>query len=372
MAKRTPATGIRLHGKTYYLNVTREGKRHWINLETKDFSEAVKKAAQIRSNPELLAPLGITAEIEKFIAYQLRMQEYTEHTARTKKNKLKLLAAFLPEHASVRSITTTQLQNWHDTLLETVETSTIHGYMMAARAFLRWGQEVAKLRHTQPMNGVRLVKSEGRARSAFCTYEQRDKLIAECEDAELKFILFCGFHGGLRLNEIIQARPFWFDLPGKRLVLRQTATMKFKDREERTIPMTVAFHAYLKQFGLHDPFMIKPDVEQGRWLYRYDPRTKFMAYMRDKKLPWVTPHVMRHTFASLLVSAGESIYKVAVWMGDNVDTVQKHYGHLAPDNGGIEKAFSQGPHLEGAQLTALPGKSPASKRSQAASNTLQS
>jgi site-specific recombinase XerD len=49
---------------------------------------------------------------------------------------------------------------------------------------------------------------------------------------------------------------------------------------------------------------------------------------------------MRHTFASLLVSAGESIYKVAVWLGDEVSTVQKHYGHLTPDNHGIEKAFS--------------------------------
>ena len=33
----------------------------------------------------------------------------------------------------------------------------------------------------------------------------------------------------------------------------------------------------------------------------------------------MTPHIMRHTFASLLASAGVSIYKIAKWLGDDVD-----------------------------------------------------
>ncbi len=39
-----------------------------------------------------------------------------------------------------------------------------------------------------------------------------DLLISECPDRELKFILYCGFHAGLRKGEIVQARPEWFDL----------------------------------------------------------------------------------------------------------------------------------------------------------------
>ena len=52
----------------------------------------------------------------------------------------------------------------------------------------------------------------------------------------------------------------------------------------------------------------------------------------------VTAHVMRHTFASLLVQAGVSIYKVARWLGDGVEVVEDHYGHLAPKDSDIEKA----------------------------------
>jgi len=392
MAKRSPATGIRLHGKTYELNVQKNGVRHFVNLETDDFAEAVERAKAIRANPTLMAPAGLKAEIDQFIAYQLRMKIYTAHTARTKRNKLLLMAEFVPPISTAATITTKQLQAWHDSLLSTVTTSTIHGYMMTARAFFRWAKEKAKLRHTQPMDGVNLVASEGRARESFCSFELRDALIENAPNQDIKFILYCGFHAGMRLNEIIQARPFWFDLPGMRLVLRQTPTMKFKDREERTIPMTVEFRAFLKHYGLHEPFMLKPEVEQGRWLYRYDPRKAFTKYTSTSgfccghftqftgeaccrhcrkalaNLRWVTFHTMRHTFASLLVSVGESIYKVAVWMGDNVDTVQKHYGHLAPDAGGIEKAFSKRVQDSPPSLgvTALPpGNSPADNRSQA-------
>jgi hypothetical protein len=144
----------------------------------------------------------------------------------------------------------------------------------------------------------------------------------------------------LRFQEIVEARPFWFDLNAGLLHLRKTPTMNFKDREERTIPLTQQFRAFLNTYGIHEPFMLRPEVKRGKSLYRYDFRRPFKIFVKAKGCTWLTPHIMRHTFASLLVSAGESIYKVAVWLGDDVATVQRHYGHLTPDNHGIEKAFS--------------------------------
>ena len=85
------------------------------------------------------------------------------------------------------------------------------------------------------------MKLEKRARESFCSFEERDRLISECIDDELKFVLYCGFHAGLRFNEIIEAIPGWFDLEHGRIMLRKTKTMQFKDREERTVPMTKEF-----------------------------------------------------------------------------------------------------------------------------------
>ena len=61
--------------------------------------------------------------------------------------------------------------------------------------------------------------------------------------------------------------------------------------------------------------------------------------MAKHKCAWVTPHVARHTFASLLASAGVSIYKIAQWLGDDVRVVQQHYAKLLPKDADIEAAF---------------------------------
>jgi integrase len=43
------------------------------------------------------------------------------------------------------------------------------------------------------------------------------------------------------------------------------------------------------------------------------------------------PHVFRHTWATRAVTRGVPIEKVAMFMGDTVDTVRANYAHLAPD-----------------------------------------
>ena len=80
-------------------------------------------------------------------------------------------------------------------------------------------------------------------------------------------------------------------------------------------------------------------MNHGKSVYSYDFKKSFATHMKANDCPWVTSHVMRHTFASLLASEGVSIYKIAVWMGDDVRVVQKHDAKLVPDGGDIEKAF---------------------------------
>lgn len=352
--------GIYQRGNIFWLAVQKNGERHFVTLETSDPAEAVKRATEIRASLTLDAAAPLHAEVRRFVAYKVRQQEYTRSSEVTKRNKLLLFADALPPNASAAAVTTRQVQRFYDDTVARASASTALGYLMTVRAFFRWAVEVARIARQNPAKGVRIVKSLGRARKDFCDFRLRDRLVTDAPTDELRFILYCGFHAGLRFQEIVEARPFWFDVANGRLSLRKTPTMNFKDREERTIPLTKEFRAFLRVYGLREPYMLRPDVTPGRALYRYDFRVSFMGYMTKQKCPWVTPHIMRHTFASLLVSAGESIYKVAVWMGDEVATVQKHYGHLTPDDHGIEKAFS---------LRQVPGNSPASKRAQQASKS---
>jgi integrase len=40
---------------------------------------------------------------------------------------------------------------------------------------------------------------------------------------------------------------------------------------------------------------------------------------------------LRHTFATLMIAAGVSIFELARFMGTSVDEIDKTYGHLLPD-----------------------------------------
>jgi integrase len=95
---------------------------------------------------------------------------------------------------------------------------------------------------------------------------------------------------------------------------------------------------------------LKPEKVQGKARYRYDFRKPFEEYVRSKELDWVKPHVMRHTFASLLAIAGVSIFKIAKWLGDDVRVVERHYAHLLPQDPDVERAFGDaGPEQQSAK-----------------------
>jgi integrase len=165
-----------------------------------------------------------------------------------------------------------------------------------------------------------------------------DTLIAECRDDALRFVLFCGFHAGMRKEEVIEARPEWFDLASGHVHIGPTPTWIPKDRERRSVPLSPSFRLFLAGYGLPSPYMLAPKVKRGRARYRYDFRRPFQAHLKACGVR-CTFHDARRTFASLLVSAGVSIYKVAKYLGDGVGVVEKHYGHLQADNGELDRVF---------------------------------
>ena len=112
-----------------------------------------------------------------------------------------------------------------------------------------------------------------------------------------------------------------------------------KDRDARTVPLTDQFADFLKQWGLRSPDVLQPDVVQGSHRYRFDFRPAFSACLTAQGVLWITPHVMRHSFASICASKGIDIYRIATWLGDDVRVVQRHYAKLRPNDREIMKAF---------------------------------
>lgn len=72
-------------------------------------------------------------------------------------------------------------------------------------------------------------------------------------------------------------------------------------------------------------------------------RTGFEGIVRDAGLPEeITPHWMRHTAATWLMQGGADIWEAAGYLGMTPTTLEKHYGHHAPDHqAGAHKALGR-------------------------------
>jgi integrase len=314
-----------------------KGQRIQMSLGTSDYGEAVVKALEIRAEPFLANADPLQSEIDAFIKYKVQQNEYSRASVESKRYALKEFATFVKK-ADPATITPSDVDRFYQKLRSRVAESTAQGYITTLRSFFNRLQETRKVR-TNVVKAVKLARLDSNGRKQFCTPALRDKLIAKCNREDLKFALFCGFHAGMRKAEIIEARPDWFDLKHGLIHIRSTSTFRPKDRDARTIPMTNAFKAFITTYGLRSPFMLHPDVQHGESQYRWDFRRPWAEYVAKHRCSWVTPHIARHTFASLLASAGVSIYKIAQWLGDDVRVVQKHYAKLLPKDADIEAAF---------------------------------
>ena len=78
--------------------------------------------------------------------------------------------------------------------------------------------------------------------------------------------------------------------------------------------------------------MVKWPGDEGKWGYESTLLLGRIAEatpeIRGEKIRW---NVFRHTFASLLVQEGVSIFKVAAWMGNDIAICQRHYAAMMPD-----------------------------------------
>jgi integrase len=325
-----------------------DGRRVQVSLETSDYAEAVLNTTKILDHPFLNDAEPLQREVESFLSHKERQNEYSLASVESKRYALNEFGRFVGKHR-VADISTADVERFYQSLQKRVSESTAQGYITTIRSFFNRMVESKKIRFN-PVEGVKLAKLDQKGRLLFCEPDLRDKLIAKSPNDAMKFILYCGFHAGMRKNEIIEARPEWFDLKHGSIEVRKTDTFRPKDREARTIPLTREFQKFLKKYGARSPFMLRPDVTHGEARYRYDFRRPWDNFMKEQDCDWVTPHIMRHTFASLLASKGVSIYKIALWLGDDVRVVQKHYAKLLPKDEDIEAAFSPARKRHGAKL----------------------
>ncbi|MCZ7636928.1 MAG: hypothetical protein M5U12_13295 [Verrucomicrobia bacterium] len=234
--------GLYQRGRIFWFAHQENGRRVYVSLKTPDYVLAVQRAAQIIKRPSLNPTEGLAADIDAFLTYQLAHHNFTAATADSKGAILRKFGDWIG-WLDTASITAEDLQRFYDEQRQTIKEGSAQTYVMALRSFFGWAVQQA-LRRDNPAAEVRMGRVVSTPRRRFCTFAERDRIIAEAPTGELSFVLYCGFHAGLRKNEIIQARPDWFDLDQGLLHVRKTPTFEPKDKEERTVPLTKEFREF--------------------------------------------------------------------------------------------------------------------------------
>lgn len=181
--------------------------------------------------------------------------------------------------------------------------------------------------------------------------KQRDDVVPGTATA----LIACGCLIGLRYEEIIMLEweNFEFDRRNSRTggdepLVHVTPKGNWvpKDGESRTIPMPSRLIEALRPYRRTSGWLLnshKSVAKRGgtKRVYRYDPKKIWLrvlkrAHALGAKL--ITPHGMRHSFASNLLMAGVSDVLVARWLG-HADTAMVHerYGHLLAYHGDIDR-----------------------------------
>jgi len=170
---------------------------------------------------------------------------------------------------------------------------------------------------------------------------------------DIYWVFMLGIFAGLRLNEIVNARWEWINPPrsfesGGSITVQSGYQFRVKARQARTISLHTRLRHLLyfkEQFG-PTGFIVKPHTIQ--WVstsYRWDCRKQFETVLRRADLltvnrhgkpQTVTPHILRHTFCSMLAQAGYNAYEIQKLAGHSDLKVSESYMHLAPHEKGLD------------------------------------
>jgi len=231
--------GIYFRGKTYWFAHGAGKRRLQVSLETTDYVEAVPRAQAIWDNPLLTATDGFKTELDKFADAQMDSGTWTKNSRDSKYPVLLMFGEDLG-FPSLISIKTDQIQKWYNGQVKRIKVVTVNPYMTTIKSFFNWAIEARKM-FRNPADEVKQNQTPGAARERFCTFDGRDEIIHKAPTMELKFVLHSGFFAGYRKNEIIEARPGWFDMSLKHVHVIKLTRLTRRIRKNERFPWRTIF-----------------------------------------------------------------------------------------------------------------------------------
>lgn len=240
----------------------------------------------------------------------------------------------------IKDLTKERLYRWQDELWSMKNPRTgefySHKYLSKLRnvlsAFLSWVSE----RYGYANNLPKVKKPKRRTPKTemlFWTREEFDCFISVVDNPTYRVMYNMLFFTGRRKGEVIALSPN--DITNKGIRFNKTYTRKTLDGQPYNItstknesvgftPICKPLKAILADYEPQAPFYFGGDapIHENTLSHAFD------RYIERAGVKRIRMHDLRHSFVSMCIHLGASVYVVADLIGDTVEQVLKTYGHL--------------------------------------------
>ena len=196
----------------------------------------------------------------------------------------------------------------------------------------------------RPQGRVKLLKTVAKPATWWTPDEVRKVLDASKADTlhprDAVLVFAIGLYLGLRRGEMDRLRWEDLTLDGDQPVacVRSTTANPTKSGKTRYVPICRELREILTPLRQPSGYVLRPENSApGKWLYRFEFDQLFDRIVRNAGVRRIRVHDMRHTWVSIMLAKGVSLFKVSRWLGHaDIRVTQEVYAHLAPYDAEID------------------------------------
>jgi integrase len=331
MARR--GDGLVLRGKTWWLDFRHNGIRHRVRIAKNINKTVAGEIAAVKRAAILKAEVGIDRK-RKDISYEAARDEFLKWARANKKPRTVAFyeSCFTRLNESFKGRMLSQI---HPFLVEKhKQTRVAAGHRVAVNrelaalsSMFNRCKEWKKFEGENPAQEVERI-DEPLTRLQFLTEDEEARLLAALSEPQ-RTIVMLGLYMGLRIGaEALTLRKENVDLENRLLTIEAAYS---KNGKTQTLPI----HSCLIE-----PLRARMQLSNGDWLFpgpkgkpMHDIRTSFENACAAAQIPGnVTPHILRHTFASRLAMKGVNNLTLQLLGRWEEPKMLQRYAHLSSEH----------------------------------------
>ena len=326
--------GLYQRGKTWWLDFIHEGRRHHARLGKGITRSVAAEIATVKRGQILRGEAGIGPKLKHDLTFDKAKEHFlawakANRRPKTHKSYAQCLASLATSFSGKR------LSEIHPFLIEKYKRARIEAEapvsanreLGALKAVYNRCREWGLYEGDNPAARVKGTK-ERKGRLRYLEIDEEGALLNASAEP-LRSIVLVGLHAGLRIqSEALTLQKPDVDLR-RGLVTVQAAYAK--NGSSRSVPLNAILREALGRLLQTAPGPYVFTTRDGQALKSI--RTAFATARRRAGLgPDVTPHVLRHTFASKLAMAGVDLRTIQELGGWKDLTMVQRYSHLSPSH----------------------------------------